>query len=606
MMRPQARSAPQQQHRTELDTAIATCWSAFGTVAVFSLIINLLMLAQPLYMLQVYDRVLTTGRFETLIMLTLLAAGALLILGMLDALRSAVTIRVGIWLNERLGPVYVAAGVRTRLQGDASGAQPLRDLAQIQSFIGTQGLNLFFDSPWVPLFLFLIWMLHPLLGTFALASAVVLLALALANELLTRKSNRAASVANISAMQEAEATIRNAEVVQAMGMLPAMVERWRNINQTALDATRSASEWSGILVGTTRFLRLLVQVGILGLGATLVMEGQATPGTMIAASILLSRALAPVELAMTAWRNFSNARLAYGRLRARLNAAPDMAERTRLPDPAGRIKVENLSYAVPGTRRAILQQVSFAIEPGEAVAVVGPSAAGKSTLARLLVGTLPPSGGQIRIDGSELAHWDPAELGRFVGYLPQDVELFAGTVRDNIARMGKADDEAVVAAAQLAHAHEMIQQLADGYDTQIGDGGARLSGGQRQRIGLARAVYGDPRLIVLDEPNSNLDQNGETALAAAVAELKRRGAALVIVGHRPSTLAQADKILLLKDGRVRAFGPRDSVLQELRTASAAGGGPAAVPIQRAAPAAASKPAAIQPPADDAAEQEAVT
>jgi ATP-binding cassette subfamily C protein/ATP-binding cassette subfamily C exporter for protease/lipase/ATP-binding cassette subfamily C protein EexD len=362
-----------------------------------------------------------------------------------------------------------------------------------------------------------------------------------------------------------------------------------------MEATSRAAERGGVLLGLTKFSRFFAQILILAAGAHLVINGHLSGGAMIAASILLGRALGPVEVAMAAWRNFSATRIAYGRLKARLNDFAAEIDRIQLPAPKGHLVIENVSF---GSReRVILRNVSFEVMPGESVAVIGPSAAGKSTLCRLLVGVLAPTAGQIRLDGSEVMHWDPVQLGRHVGYVPQDVELFAGSVRENIARMGTIDDAGVVEAASLAHAHEMIQRLPDGYETQIGEGGLRLSGGQRQRIGLARAVYGDPRLVVLDEPNSNLDQAGESALSTAIQDLKRRGVALIIVGHRPSTLAQADKIVLLREGRVELFGPRDATLQKLRAAKSSG---AVVPMQK--PAAMASVAAISevPPSDDAA------
>ncbi len=579
--------------RTDLEQAVAVSRSGFRAVAVFSLAINLLMLAPTIYMLQVYDRVLSSGHVETLIMLTVAAGAALVVLGALDALRSMVTVRIGRWFSERLGPIFLAQGVRGKLLGDPSGAQPLRDLAQIQSFIGGQGLTVFFDSPWVPVYVLLIWLMHPVLGMVAAGSVGALLLLTLATELLTRKHNLSANLTQISANQEAEAVIRNAEVVRAMGMLPAMTERWQSTNSSALEAAQQAAERGGILVGITKFVRFMVQMAIIGLGALLVLRGELTGGAMIAGSILLSRALAPIEQAMGAWRNFAAARFAYDRLKKRLHSIPAEPERTRLPAPAGHLRVEGVTYTPPGAGRPVLFNVSFAVQPGEAVAVIGPSASGKSTLCRLLLGLATPNGGQVRLDGSELSHWDLEQLGTLVGYLPQDVELFAGTVRENIARMRRVDDEAVIAAAQLAHAHDMIQHLPDGYDTQIGEGGARLSAGQRQRLGLARAVFGTPKLIILDEPNSNLDQTGESALAAAVKELKARGTAVVIVGHRPSTLAQVDAILLMKEGRVNAFGPRDEVLQKLREASAANAGQPAVPIQKSAPVSGDRAALVQ-------------
>jgi ATP-binding cassette subfamily C protein/ATP-binding cassette subfamily C exporter for protease/lipase/ATP-binding cassette subfamily C protein EexD len=546
-------------------------------VGLFSVVMNTLMLAVPLYMLQVYDRVLTTGRVETLIMLTSMAVVALLMLGLLDALRTTVMVRLGRWLSARLAPVFLASSVRARLQGDDAGAQPLRDLSVLQSFVGGAGLAFLFDMPLVPLFVALVWLLHPDLGVLALGSALLLFFLSVLNDLLTRKAILEANVAQIRANLQAETTIRNAEVVRAMAMLPAMVDRWRVVNDRSLEATQKASERSGVIVGFTKSLRFLVQVMVLGAGALLVLEGELSPGSMIACSILIGRALAPVEQAMAAWKVFTAARIAYSRLKSRLLMLPPDTKRMLLPVPNGRLSVERVTVMPPGGSRPILRQVSFTVEVGEIVAVVGPSAAGKSTLCRLLVGLLQPNSGEVRFDGAEIGQWDPEQLGSFVGYLPQDIELFAGSVGDNIARMGKSSDEDIIDAAQLAHAHDMILRLPEGYDTQISDAGTKLSGGQRQRIGLARAVYGNPRLIILDEPNSNLDQAGEAALAGAVNELKRRGAAMVIVGHRPSTLAHADKILVLKDGRAEMCGPRDEVLQHLRRGAVPTASPATVP-----------------------------
>ncbi|WP_437376985.1 type I secretion system permease/ATPase [Inquilinus limosus] len=571
-----------------LADALRACRFSFVVIGLFSLVMNGLLLAQPLYMLQVYDRVLTTSRVETLIMLTAMAAAALLILGLLDMLRSAIMVRLGRWLNARLAPVFLASSVRARLQGDEAGAQPLRDLAAVQTFVGGSGLTFLFDAPLVPLFVALVWVLHPDLGILALGAALLLFSLSLLNDLLTRKPLLEANVAQIRANLQAETTIRNAEVVRAMGMLPAMVDRWRDVHERTLDAGQRASERSGMILGLTKALRFLVQVAILALGALLVIRGELSPGSMIACSILIGRALAPIEQAVTAWKVFIAARIAYSRLKSRLLMLPPEVGRIRLPAPSGRLTLENVTYTPPGGRRSVLRQISFTVEPGEVLAVVGPSAAGKSTLCRLLVGLVQPTSGQIRLDGADLSHWDPDQLGQYLGYLPQDVELFAGTVADNIARMRSGNDQDVIAAAQLGHAHEMILHLADGYETQIGDAGAKLSGGQRQRIGLARAVYGNPRLIVLDEPNANLDQTGEAALAGAVNELKARGAAMVIIGHRPSTLAHADKILVLKDGRAEIYGPRDAVLQRLRKASTVTTTPTTAP--QAAPSAVSEAA----------------
>ena len=551
-----------------LAEALRACRRSFIVIGVFSLVMNMLMLVVPLYMLQIYDRVLTTGRIETLIMLTSMAVVALLVLGLLDTLRSMIMVRLGRWLSARLAPMFLASSVRTRLHGDDAGAQPLRDLGVLQNFVGGAGLAFLFDVPLIPLFVALVWLLHPELGALALAAAVLLFFLSILNDLLTRKAFLEANVAQIRANLQAESTIRNAEVVRAMAMLPAMVERWRSAHERSLDATQKASERSGLIVGFTKALRFIVQIMVLGSGALLVLEGELTPGSMIASSILIGRALAPVEQAMTAWKVFTAARIAYGRLKNRLRVMPTEMMRTRLRAPSGRLTVQRLTFFAPGTTNPILRQISFTVEPGEMLAVVGPSAAGKSTLCRLLVGLLQPTSGEVRLDGADLRHWNLDQLGSCIGYLPQDIELFAGTVGANIARMGERRDEDVVDAAQLAHAQDMILRLSNGYDTEIDDAGTKLSGGQRQRIGLARAVYGKPCLIVLDEPNSNLDQAGEAALAGAVDELRKRGVAMVIVGHRPSTLAHADKVLVLKDGKTEICGPRDIVLQRLRRAAA--------------------------------------
>lgn len=423
-------------------------------VGSFSLAINLLILTPSLYMMQVYDRVITTGHMETLAFLTLLGAVALFVLTTLDLLRSSVMVRVGCWLNDRLGPVFLASSIRAQLQGDTAGAQPLRDLAQVQNFVSSQGLTVFFDAPWVIVFALLIWILHPVLGVIAVVTAILLLLLSITNEFVTRQSNLTASRSQILAMQQAEAAIRNAEVVHAMGMHPAVISRWQALNSDAMEATARASERGGVLVGLTKFVRFFAQIAILGAGAYLVIHNNLSGGTMIAASILLGRALAPVEIAMAAWRNFSTTRIAYGRLKARLNDHVTDVERGRLPAPRGHLQIENVSF---GTREnMIVRNVSFEVRPGELVAIIGPSAAGKSTLCRLIVGILAPVAGQIRLDGSEVLHWDPVQLGRYIGYVPQDVELFAGSVRENIARMGAIDDEAVIEAAKLAHAHEMI------------------------------------------------------------------------------------------------------------------------------------------------------
>jgi ATP-binding cassette subfamily C protein/ATP-binding cassette subfamily C exporter for protease/lipase/ATP-binding cassette subfamily C protein EexD len=549
---------------TELGQVLASTRKAFLVVALFSLVINVLMLTAPLYMLQVYNRVLGSGSTETLIMLTLMAAVAVAIMSVLETLRTTVTVRIGCWLNDRVSPIFMQSGVRARLKGDPSGVQPFHDISAIQNFIATQGLTAFFDSPWVPLFIAVIWMLHPVLGITALVSALLLLALTFINDWVTKKSMAEASAKQIDATRMAEATIRNADVVQAMGLLPSLIARWSQTNGQSVDAVRRAGEIGGVVMAVTKFVRMFVQIAILGIGAWLVLKNELTAGGMIAASILLGRALAPVEMALGAWKNYTVARLAYQRLADHLSEHQAPPPRTQLPEPVGRLEVRNITYVLPKSTHMVLSQVSMSVEPGEAVAIVGPSGAGKSTLCRLLVGLDNPSFGSVRLDGSELRHWDPRQLGDYVGYLPQDVELFNGTVRENIARMGNIDDDEVVRAAQIANVHQMIQELPEGYDTRLGIGGIQLSGGQRQRVGLARAVFGRPKLIVLDEPNANLDRVGDEALTAALAGTKTRGQAVVLISHRVQAMGIADTLLYLDRGVQRAFGPQAEVLKFIR------------------------------------------
>lgn len=536
--------------------------TAFGTIFLFSLVMNLLVLAAPIYMLQVYHRVLASNRVETLIMLTIMMAVAFAAMAALDALRTAITVRLGAWFTRSLGPYYIETGVRARLDGHSPGGQAFRDLDKIQSFVATQGMNALFDAPWTPIFIAIIWLLHPWLGMFAVASALILLLLSLANALLTRGPLNDLDELSRATTRTAEATIQNAEPVSAMGMTPALVDRWNRQNAETEAVIVRANLRGSVTGGFSKFFRNFLQSAVLGLGAYLVVLGEATAGTMIAASIMLGRALAPVDQAIGAWKGFESARHAYERLSNQAETYPPKQRRMKMPTPRGGLEVENLYVYLDG--RLVVNGVSLEVAPGEAVAVIGPSAAGKSTLCRAIVGLAPIDDGVVRLDGVDMALWDKDELGPFVGYLPQDGGLFAGSVRENISRMREASDEAVIEAARLAHAHDMIARLPEGYETELGEGGLGLSGGQRQRLGLARAVFGTPPLIVLDEPNANLDQAGEAALAESILELKRRGSTLLIVGHRPSTIAQADKVLLLAEGEVQAFGPRNEVLERMR------------------------------------------
>jgi PrtD family type I secretion system ABC transporter len=532
-------------------------------VAVFSLGVNLCMLTTPIYMMQLFDRVLSSRSTETLIALLIVAIAALAVLALLDILRTNVLIRVSTWLDRRLGGSLLGASVSRALADSRGGsAQVLRDLSTLRSFLSGSGVFPLMDAPWAPIFLAVMFLLHPLLGWLSLIGALILFAIAILNETVTRNILADANNAYARAMRRAEAAIRNADVINGMGMLPNIAARWQGENAHSLDRQARASNLSGTLTALSKFIRFGLQIGVLSLGAWLSLEGELSPGAMIAGSIIMGRALAPVEQAIGAWKGFVGARAAYQRIREMLEGGtrdPGMP----LPPPEGRLNVEGLTYAHRPGQEPALRNVSFELKAGESLAIIGPTASGKTTLARLLIGNLPPSAGVARLDGMDVAAWDADDLGQYVGYLPQAIELFDGTIRENIARMGEADPQAVILAARLAQVHDLILGLPDGYDTEIGDGGAGLSGGQRQRIGLARALYGTPRFVVLDEPNSNLDTDGEEALLKAMAALKKEGITVVLISHRPNLLRFVDRVLVLNKGRVHLFGSRDEILQKM-------------------------------------------
>ena len=557
--------ARRQAPASPLERALRELRPGFATLVLFSCGINLLILASPLYMWQIYDRVLTSGRVETLVFLTLITAVALLALGALDAVRGHILGRMGRWLDRRLTPDLISASLRRTLRGEAAGGQALCDLATVRNFLAGPGVSALLDAPWAPAFIAIIALMHPLLALVAVGAALALLALAVANEVVSRRPLQDAAERSIRAMQRAEAAIRNADVVLAMGMRQDFIRRWSALNEEALALQLKAGDRNATLVGFSKFLRMLVQILILGAGAWLVLQNDLTPGGMIAASILLGRALAPIEQSIAAWKILVAARDARDRLSGLFARLPPELEGMRLPTPLGRLSCEQVVYAPPGRIEPVLRGVSFAVEPGTGLGIVGPSAAGKSTLCKILVGTWQPTRGSARLDGADLFAWNADLVGRHIGYLPQDVELFAGTVAENIARLrADPDPDAVVAAAQAAGVHEMILALPHGYDTEIGEAGGHLSGGQRQRIGLARALYGRPCVVVLDEPNASLDWDGETALLGALFTAKAWGATVVIVAHQPRILAPVDQLLLLRQGAVEAFGPRDEVLERMR------------------------------------------
>ncbi|HCO91341.1 MAG TPA: type I secretion system permease/ATPase, partial [Alphaproteobacteria bacterium] len=530
-------------------------------VALFSLGINILMLTAPLYMLQVYDRVLTSRSSETLLYLTLAAAIALLTLGLLEAVRSQIMIRLGSWIDRQLSGVVLGDAILSALrQSSEPSVQGLRDLSACRVFLSSHALFAFLDVPWMPIFIAVVFLLHPVLGWIAVAGALTLVIFAIANEVVTRVPLRRSADMHVRATEDAAAAARNADAVQAMGMLPAILGRWERRNNTLIALQEVASLRSGRISALAKFLRFMLQVAVLGAGAKLVLMNEITPGAMIAASILVGRALAPIDMTISSWKNAVAAWQAWRRVSARTRLAQSKEEAMPLPAPRGVLKVEKLMFGWPGATEPLLRNVDFSLAPGQFLGVIGPTAAGKTTLARLIVGNLKPTVGHVRLDGADVADWDGDHLGPYLGYLPQDVELFSGTVRENIARMQDADADAVIAAARRAMVHELILSLPQGYETEVGPAGAVLSGGQRQRIALARALFGDPRLVVLDEPSANLDTDGEAAFMNAVAQLKDRGVSIVIITHRPSILRLADRVLVLRNGIVERFGPRDEVM----------------------------------------------
>jgi ATP-binding cassette subfamily C protein/ATP-binding cassette subfamily C protein EexD len=551
-------------------------------VAVFSGVVNALQLTVSIYMMQVFDRVLGSRSLDTLLYLTLITIAAIGLLAVLEAVRSLVMQRLGQWVERRVAPEGFARALEAQLRGRPYRMEALRDLAVLRGYIGSPGMLALYDVPWVPVFLAAIFLLHPIMGIIAIAGAVILFGLTLLSELVTSSLLKTAGTAAMVSQRRAEAMMRNAEVIDSMGMQPAIMARWQESQAELTPAQATAADRAAVLLALTKFFRLAVQIAILGVGAYLTLQQELTAGASIAASIIMGRALAPVEQLIGGWKQLVQARQSWKRLDGFLAQPRIRPLGMKLPAPVGHVAVERVSYAFPGQQAAMIKGVNFALEAGESLAIIGPSAAGKTTLIRMLIGTLQPSVGNVRLDGADVFNWMREDFGRHVGYLPQDVELFDGSVKMNIARMMEGDPEAVFEAARIAGCHEMILRLPNGYDTEIGDGGQHLSGGQRQLVGLARAAYGRPRLVVLDEPNSNLDGDAEAALVRGLGALKEGGCTVVLVSHRPSLVQGVDKVLLLKDGAIEMFGPRAEVMKKLmqpRAAEVAGPG---TPPQRVA------------------------
>lgn len=551
---------------SELTGVLVKSRSSFLGAFVFSMMINLLMLTGSMFMLQVYDRILPSRSIATLVGLSSIVLVLFAFQGLLEIIRGRLLGRIGAALDETLAERTYDAMVRSTLSGSAQGdgGQPLRDLEQVRSFLSGAGPGALFDLPWMPLYVLVCYAFHPWLGIAALCGAALLLVLTLLAETLGRKPARLAMAHAAQRNTVSESSRRNAEVLVSMGMLSPLTRLWGSNNNKLLRAQERATDIAGTLSTITKMMRMVLQSGVLALGAYLVIVGQASPGVIIASSILVARALAPVELATANWKNFIAARQSWRRLEKLLRDMPEKREPHPLPAPAAVLTVSNLAVAPPGAEAFALHGINFALHAGSGLGIIGRSGSGKSTLARALVGVWPANLGSVRLDGAAIEQWSPQSLGRHIGYLPQDVELFAGTVAQNIARFREdADPVATIAAAKAAGVHDLVTQLPEGYETQIGESGAKLSGGQRQRIALARAIHGEPFLVVLDEPSSSLDAEGEEALTRALLAIRERNGVAVVVAHRPSALAGLDQVLVLADGRQRAFGPKDEVLRDV-------------------------------------------
>ncbi len=552
--------------KSDLEEALKLCKGAFLSAAGFSLLINFLMITPSIYMLQVYDRVVATGNKSTLLMLTLIVIMLFVTMASLEWVRSQILVKVSsrleLLLNKRLFQVAFKQSLYSG--GQRATTQPLDDLTGLRQFLTGNGLFAFFDAPWMPVYLALLFMFHPWFGWFSIITAILLGMVAAVTEKATTKILGEANNVAMATRGALGRNLRNAEVIESMGMLGKIRERWMVGAVKVLELQAIASSRAGLLTALSKIIRISSQSLILGLGAYLVIEREISPGLMIAGSILMGRAMAPIDLIIGTWKGFISARGQYERLNTILLQIPAEKDRMLLPDPHGRIQLENAVVVPPGSKVPVIKGINLVIEKGDIVGIIGPSGAGKSTLARAILGIWPTANGAIRLDGAEVFSWDREHLGDFIGYLPQDIELFEGTISENIARFGDIDPDQVVEAAKMADVHDLILRFPDGYDTLIGSTGGNLSGGQRQRIGLARALYGNPVLVVLDEPNSNLDEQGEAALEKALIKLKEKQTTVLIITHRNSVLSKVDKLLILSEGTLAVYGPRDQVIAHLQ------------------------------------------
>ncbi len=572
---------------SELKKSLLSAKKSFIMVGLFSMFINILMLVPPLYMLQLYDRVLGSRSQDTLIMLTLIVVVLFITMGLLEVVRSRVLVIVGNKLDSMLSQrIFDSLFELERKAPGRSSSMPLNDLTQVRQFMTGNGLFAFFDAPWMPIYIIVLFIFHPAFGFFAIFAAIVLVGITIANEYSTKDKLAEANNLSRASTIYVDSNIRNAEVVNAMGMRNNISKVWADKYYGFLNAQNIASDSAGVWSNLSKSLRVMFQSLILGLGAYLAINMEVTPGMMIAASIIMGRALAPLDLIIGSWKGFSSARSSYERIEGLLNDFPKDKEYMQLPAPKGEITLENVVVIPPSGTVPSLKGISMKIEKGDVVGIIGPSAAGKSSLARVMLGLWPLTNGVARIDKADISQWNREDLGQYVGYLPQDIELFEGTVSQNIARFGEVEPEKVVEAATKAGVHEMILKLPEGYDTKIGPGGASLSGGQRQRIGLARALYNNPVFVVLDEPNSNLDDVGEAALVEAIKTLRAGGTTVVIITHRTNVLQATNKLALINNGVLELYGNTNDVLNAIAQKQQAAAGQAQAQAQAQRPAAA--------------------
>ncbi|MEB0041512.1 type I secretion system permease/ATPase [Pseudomonas sp. MH10] len=552
-------------HDNNLQAALKACRSSFVSVGFFSLFINALMLVPTFYMLQVYGRVVTSGSISTLVMLTIIMVVLMVTMGALELVRSRIMVRVSTKLDILLSrDLYRASFKRALVSGGMdSSAQALNDLTGLRQFMTGNGLFAFFDAPWLPIYIAVMFMFHPWYGWMAIVCSIILVCFAILNEKMTGATLAVANKENIAASLYTNKNLRNAEVIESMGMLNTLIGRWAHRQKKVLVLQSIASDKGGLMTNISKTFRMLVQSLILGLGAYLAVNHEISSGLVIAGSVLLGRALAPLDLIIGSWKGFISARSQYDRLNDILDTQENEPQRMSLPVPQGNVLVENLIVSAPGGKTPIIKGISFDVPAGQVVGIIGPSASGKSTLARALMGIWVPQHGVVRLDGADISNWDKNELGPYVGYLPQDIELFEGSISENIARFSVVDSAQVIMAARTAGVHEMILLLPEGYDTVIGSEGVNLSGGQRQRIGLARALYRAPRLIILDEPNSNLDDAGEQALAQAIMFMKASGSTVFVITHRTTILSHLDRLMVMSGGSISMYGPREQVMAEL-------------------------------------------